>query len=124
MPYSVYQHWDPLKVCVVGRSYTPEFYKFITNSRVRTVLERIAEETEEDYQKLIKLLESFGVEVIRPQVSDNYEFYLPQNRKDGVNKIHAPPMTPRDYSIMLGEEFYFKPFASQYQYNPLLPKLK
>jgi hypothetical protein len=23
MTWSVYQHWDPVKVCVVGRSYKP-----------------------------------------------------------------------------------------------------
>jgi len=101
--YSVYQHWDPLKVCIVGRSYGPEFYKFIENSRVRKVLERIAIETEEDYQKLITLLESFGVEVLRPVVTDNYKDYL---MPDG--KIMPPPMTPRDYSIMLGNDFFFK----------------
>lgn len=100
--YSVYQHWDPLKVCVVGRSYGPEFYKFIKNSRVRKVLERIAIETEEDYQKLITLLERFGVEVLRPEVTDDYQNYL---RPDG--NIIPPPMTPRDYSIMLGSDFFF-----------------
>ena len=101
MTYSVYQHWDPLRVCIVGRSYAPEFYKFITNSRVRTVMEQIAQETEEDYQKLIKLLESFGVQILRPNVNDDYEFYL----HGGV--ITIPPMTPRDYSIMLGKDFYW-----------------
>ena len=69
--YTVYQHWDPLKVCMVGKSYPPEFYSFIANSRVRNVLEKIAYETEEDYQKLIKLLESFGVEVLRPDIPSN-----------------------------------------------------
>ena len=102
MKYSVYQHWDPLKVCIVGRSYTPEFYHFIKNDRVRTVMERIARETEEDYQKLIELLESFNIEVLRPNVSDDYTDYL----RDG--KISPPPMTPRDYSIMLGDNFYFQ----------------
>lgn len=102
--YSVYQHWDPLKVCLVGKSYSPQFYSFIKNSRVRTVFEQIAQETEEDYQKLIKLLESFGVEVLRPDVSDNYEECLEWNS----NKIIPPPMTPRDYSISLGENFFFK----------------
>jgi N-dimethylarginine dimethylaminohydrolase len=101
--YSVYQHWDPLKVCIVGRSYGPEFYKFIENSRVRKVLERIAIETEEDYQKLITLLEKFGVEVLRPEVTDDYRNHL---RSDG--QIFPPPMTPRDYSIMLGSDFFFK----------------
>lgn len=102
MIYSVYQHWDPLKVCMVGKSYPPEFYSFIKNSRVRTVMEQIAEETEEDYQKLIKLLESFGVKIIRPDVSSDYTQCL---MFDG--KIVSPPMTPRDYSIMLGEDFFF-----------------
>lgn len=106
MTYSVYQHWDPLKVCIVGRSYSPEFYSFIKNSRVKSVLEKIASETEEDYQKLIKLLESFGVDVLRPTVYDDYTRYL----VDG--KIEPPPMTPRDYSIMLGEKFFFQTFDS------------
>ena len=101
MTYSVYQHWDPLKVCIVGRSYAPEFYHFIKNDRVRTVMERIARETEEDYQKLIKLLESFGVEVLRPLIHDDYKHYLTAD-----NKIAPPPMTPCDYSVMIGNTFY------------------
>lgn len=100
--YTVYQHWDPLKVCIVGRSYPPEFYSFIKNSRVRTVMERIAQETEEDYQKLIKLLESFNVKVLRPTLkSIDYNDYLGNN-----GKIIPPPMTPRDYSAMIGNDFY------------------
>jgi hypothetical protein len=64
-------------------------------------MERIARETEEDYQKLITLLESFGVNILRPTVSDNYNDYLIDGR------ILPPPMTPRDYSAMIGETFYF-----------------
>jgi hypothetical protein len=102
MTYSVYQHWDPLKVCLVGKTYSPEFYSFIKNDRVRSVMERIARETEEDYQKLVDLLESFGVKVFRPTLSDNHEDYL-------INgKILPPPMCPRDWTIMLGDKFYFK----------------
>ena len=91
MKYSVYQHWDSLKVCIVGRSYSPEFYHFIKNDRVRAVMERIARETEEDYQKLINLLESFNVDVLRPTVSEDYTDCLYNG------KILPPPMTPRDY---------------------------
>ena len=50
--YSVYQPWDPLKVCVVGRSYSPEFYEFMENSRLRELFQRIARETEEDFQEM------------------------------------------------------------------------
>ena len=40
--YSVYQPWDPLRVCVVGRSYPPEFYSWITVPHVRSLFEQIA----------------------------------------------------------------------------------
>lgn len=97
---SVYQHWDPLKVCAVGRSYPPEFYSFIKNPKVRDVLERIAIETEEDYQKIISLLEKFGVKVIRTDISDNFEDYF-----DGY-KYYQPPMCPRDHTVMVGNNFF------------------
>jgi hypothetical protein len=109
MTWSVYQHWDPLRVCVVGRSYPPEFYSWIKVSHVRKLFERIAIETEEDYQGIIKLLERFGVEVLRPNLTET-------TLVDG--KFLAPPMTPRDYNVMIGKTFYnnygfdFKTFYS------------
>ena len=97
MTYSVYQHWDPLKVCVVGRSYPPEFYSWITVPHVRKLFERIAIETEEDYQGIITLLKKFNVEVLRPDLVE------PQF----VNGTYQPPpMVPRDYTVMIGETFY------------------
>lgn len=108
MTFSVYQHWDPLKVCVVGRSYPPEFYSWIKVPHVRALFEKIAIETEEDYQGIIKKLESFGVEVLRPN--------LPKETfRNG--KFVKPPMTPRDISIMIGDSFYIRdvlPFKDFY----------
>lgn len=100
MTWSVYQHWDPLKVCVVGRSYPPEFYSWIKVSHVRNLFEKIAIETEEDFQKIIKKLESFGVEVLRPDLCDMPSDLLP-------TYFDPPPMTPRDYTVMIGEKFYY-----------------
>ena len=105
MTYSVHQHWDPLKVCAVGRSYPPEFYKFIKNSRVRDVMEKIATQTEEDYQKLIKLLESFGVEIVRTDFVDDPIFH------DG--SIIPPPMCPRDWTAMIGNSFHLQRKTNQ-----------
>lgn len=109
MTYSVYQHWDPLKVCVVGRSYPPEFYSWITVPHVRELFERIAIETEEDYQNIIQKLESFGVTVLRPELPVNSFI-------DG--KFIPPPMTPRDYTVMIGDTFYENytfPFQKAYK---------
>jgi len=111
MTYSVHQHWDPLKVCVVGRSYPPEFYSFIKNANARSVMERIAEETEEDYQSLIKMLHGFGVETVRTQVFDDPEYYV----RDG--KMIGPPMCPRDHTAMVGNTFYMPAPARQISWD-------
>ena len=101
MTWAIHQHWDPLQVCVVGRSYPPEFYSWITKPRVRNLFEKIAEETEQDYQAIVQKLESFGIEVLRPN--------LPQQPfVDG--RYVKPPMSPRDYMAMIGGTFYFNEY--------------
>jgi hypothetical protein len=100
--YSVYQHWDPLKTCIVGKSYPPEFYSWIKNSKARSVFERIAEETEEDYQSLIGLLKKFNVEVLRPDIPSDSELLFDVK----LNSYIPPPMTPRDYTGMYGGDFF------------------
>jgi glycine amidinotransferase len=82
---------------VVGRSYPPEFYSWITVPHVRSLFEKIAIETEEDYQNIIKKLESFGVKVLRPDLP-KYVF--------AHGKYQPPPMTPRDHTVMIGDVFY------------------
>ena len=79
--YSVYQHWDPLKVCLVGRTYPPEFYSWIKDSTTRQRFETLAKETEEDYQGLIRLLEDkFGVRVLRPEFPEDLEQRAQHNK--------------------------------------------
>ena len=118
--YTVHQHWDPLKVCAVGRSYPPEFYSRIQNPKIRNVLERIAIETEEDYQKLISKLEEFNVKVIRTDVSEDPEVYV----NDGVLNV-PPPMTPRDFTAMVGDTFYMPSdnYAENFNINELLSEI-
>lgn len=94
---SVYQHWDPLEVCVVGCSHPPEFYSWIKNSHVRDLFEQIARETEEDFQAIIQKLEEFKVKVLRPN--------LPNPVFDGHGYIPGP-MTPRDWMVMIGDTLY------------------
>lgn len=96
MTYSVHQHWDPLQTCIVGRSWNPEFYNWIKVPHVRRLFERIAEETEEDYQNLIAKLESFGVEVLRPTMPEEFQY----------NRYTLPPMSPRDHMVMIGDTLY------------------
>ena len=98
---SVHQHWDPLKVAAVGRCYPPEFFNYIKNHKTRDVFHRIAEQTEEDFQKLISVLEKFNVKIIRLDITDNPDDYM---ETSGV--MRYPPMVPRDYTAMIGDKFY------------------
>jgi hypothetical protein len=98
--YNVYQHWDPLQVCLVGKTYPPEFYSWIKNSSTRSKFEKLAEETEEDYQSLIGLLKKFDVEIHRPEFPDDLnELYI-------NGKWVQPPTAPRDYFIMIQDKFW------------------
>ena len=99
--YSVYQHWDPLKFCLVGKTYPPEFYKWIADSTTRRRFEKLAEETEEDYQGLIKLLTNqFGVRVMRPEFPEDLSsLYI-------GGKWVQPPTAPRDYFLMIQDKFW------------------
>ena len=101
MTYSVYQHWDTLKTCIVGRTYPPEFYHWIFDSRTRNRFEKMAEETEEDYQNLVSLLvKRFGVKIFRPEFPDDFSgLYI-----DG--KWVQPPTAPRDYFLMIHDKFW------------------
>lgn len=99
--YSVYQHWDPLKTCLVGKTYPPEFFSFISNTKTRNSFEKLAQETEEDYQQLISLLTNkFGVKVFRPRFPDDLDSLY-------VNgKWVQPPTAPRDYFLMIQDKFW------------------
>jgi hypothetical protein len=99
--YSVYQHWDPLEVCIIGKTYPPEFYQWIQNTKTRTRFEKLAIETEEDYQNLIRILHNkFGVKVLRPEFPENFDDLF----IDG--KWVQPPTAPRDYFIMIHDKFW------------------
>jgi hypothetical protein len=102
--YSVYQHWDPLKTCVVGQAYPPEFFDWIKDSDTRRRFWQLAEETEEDFQLLIAKLKKFGVDVLRPTASTSKKLngsYVP------------PPVTPRDYFLMIHNELWIPQTPNQ-----------
>ena len=99
--YSVYQHWDPLKICMVGKTYSPDFYKWVRDSKTRNRFENLAQETEEDYQILIQLLtKKFGVQVLRPEFPDDFSELCIDD------KWVQPPTAPRDYFIMIQDRFW------------------
>lgn len=113
---SSYSGFQPLKTAIVGRSYPPEFYSKINNTRVRTVMEKIALETEEDYQSLVDLLKTFNVEVHRPIIDNENSFGKYMIDLDcGKQWYQPPPMNPRDNFIVSGSNLLVnRPHSKHY----------
>ena len=130
--------WDPLQHVWMGASYGPEFYEPIRDHQVRDSLQRISTETEEDYQNLKKVLESFGIRVDRPVIDSsttimdyvNNQGHVDYHTSKSFTLIPRPPMQPRDSVLVIGDimigtnqEFdWFEPLVNGLlEANPRIP---
>lgn len=93
--------WQPLEEVIVGRAYTPEYFNFIKDSKVRDQLQQILVETAEDLDNLQKIIESYGARVLRPTLIDINQF---QSWQIENQSVPMPPLTPRDWQITLGNK--------------------
>jgi hypothetical protein len=103
IPIRGYRTFDPLKTCLVGRTYTKENFKHIKNNKITDPLFRILDETEEDYQNLIQILETAGVKTIRPSLVEQTD----------IN--HRPANQPRDDMIVIGNTLYVNNNRPEYK---------
>ena len=102
--------WHNLKRVCVGATYAPKFYEPIKNTQIKESLQKIAHETTEDYNNLIRVLESLGVEVIQCAVDQELtimDYIDAQGRIDYTQSqsftlIPRPPMQPRDSVLIVG----------------------
>lgn len=102
--------WHDLKHVIVGRCYAQSFFEPIKDPQVRHSLQRIAWETEQDYENISNILKSFGVTVVRPDIDPDLTImdFIDQH---GTIDYHAaksftliprPPMQPRDSVLVVG----------------------
>jgi len=95
MKYNIWNKWDPLKVCMLGNNYAPEFFNGIPD-KAGDPLKRICEETLEDLEGYKRILQDFGVTVIQPDMDRSERF------KDNPSRYPRGPLQPRDYQLVLG----------------------
>ena len=95
-----YTSWQPLEEVIVGRAYTPDYFDFIDNPQVRSQLQQILAETEEDLDNLSRIIAQSGARVRRPDLIDRDRFQQAQLAENGAP---LPPLTPRDWQISLGD---------------------
>tara|TARA_B100000214_G_scaffold10208_1_gene7431 strand:+ start:4531 stop:5511 length:981 start_codon:yes stop_codon:yes gene_type:complete len=102
LPVKGYATFDPLKACVVGRTYDKKQFSHLKNQKVKDTLFRILDETEEDYLNLIKVLEIAGVRVLRPDIVDTDITQRPANQ-------------PRDDMAVIGDTLYVNNNKPEYK---------
>lgn len=93
--YNIWNKWDPLKVCMLGNNYTPEFFNGLPD-KVGNPLKRICEETLEDLHGFKNILQDFGAEVIQPEMDPSERFL------DNPRRYPRGPLQPRDFQLVLG----------------------
>ena len=101
IPIKGYATFDPLKHCMIGSGFKTEWFQDLSiykNNKIMDPLKKIAEETEEDYQSLEKILNSAGVQTYRP--------WLDINKYKSLKNMGRPPVCPRDSFGVIGEKFY------------------
>lgn len=120
--YNVWAKWHKLKAVVLGNCYYPEFFRDVKNSKIRSALQQISEETHEDLDNYERVLKSFGCTVVRPELDKNES--IMDHLEDGkVKDVPRPPLQPRDRYVVIGKDMYFGGgdhlaiYKSVHQYN-------
>ena len=99
IPKKGYATFHPLKYCMVGSGFKASWFDdLFKNKKISDPLKRIADETEEDYLKLINILESAGIKTCRPE--------LDINKYKSLHDIERPPVNPRDHFAVIGTKLY------------------
>ncbi len=110
--YKKYNTYDPLRVVMLGTYFLPEFFTSIKDIKVKSTLQKIAHEINEDLEAFESVLKSFGCSVIRStQVKDQFDF----------DNVYQSPLAVRNTHCVIGNTLYQ---FIQDHYNPIGPLLQ
>ena len=101
IPIKGYATFDKLQHCWIGSGFKAEWFaglEIYKNKKIMDPLKRIADETEEDFQTLDKILKDAGVKT--------YRSFLNIDRVKSLKNIFRPPVCPRDHFAVVGEKLY------------------
>ena len=90
--------WSRLQECWLGDVYPVEWYEHL-DPEVRDVFQRLTEITRQDLRAIQTILESHNVIVRRPEFTT-----IDRHILDG--QLNKPPITPRDYFVVVGNTLY------------------
>ena len=92
---------------MLGECYSPEFFDDIKNIKVKSALQRITNETQEDLEGFEKVLKDFGCDVIRPYVDKNDSIMNYTDHDGKLTLIPRSPLQPRDHQLVIGNDLFY-----------------
>jgi hypothetical protein len=107
--YNIHNKWNKLKTVMLGDNYRSGFFQDIKNTRIRSALHRIADETQEDLENYETVLKEFGCKVLRPELDHNDSImnYINQDGTViGSSGVPRSPLQPRDSQFVVGNKMY------------------
>jgi len=96
----IFTEWGKLKEVVVGSSYDINSLKQFNDVEFVDGMSKILQETEEDFQDLCKIFETYGVKVHRPE-----QFPLQEEKtRNWHSRYPYPAICPRDFHFAYGNQ--------------------
>ena len=92
---------------MLGECYSPEFFSDIKNTKVRSALQRIADETQKDLEGFHSVLKDFGCTIIRPDVDKNDSILNYTDHDGKLTLIPRSPLQPRDCQLVIGDSLFY-----------------
>ena len=92
---------------MLGECYSPEFFKDIKNPRIKSALQRIASETQEDLENYESVLKDFGCKVLRPKLDKNDSIMNYTDHNGTLTSIPQSPLQPRNCQLVIGDTLYY-----------------
>ena len=92
---------------MLGDCYGPEFFRDIKNARIKSALQRIADETQEDLENFSNILRDFGCDVLRPYLDKNDSIINYVDIDGQLSTVPRSPLQPRDYQLVIGNRLFY-----------------
>jgi glycine amidinotransferase/scyllo-inosamine-4-phosphate amidinotransferase 1 len=94
----IYSEWGQLREVIVGSSYDTNSLDQFNDREFINEMSKILQETEEDFQKLTSIFESYNVKVHRPK-----KLLLSEEKtRNWLSNFPYPAICPRDFHLAYG----------------------
>jgi len=107
MNYNIWNKWDKLQTVMLGDCYGSKFFRDIKDIKVRSALQRIADETQEDLECFYRILKDFGCTIIRPKLDTNDSIMNYTDNNGKLKSIPRGPLQPRDAQVVIGNSLFY-----------------